>query len=142
MSVFSVTYMSALGSALPVFLLWGLTSKGEIAMLSLFSIIYGFFAGGYSATWGGVIKEMEQEAQDNDEAIDTGVVYGLMNGGRGIGYLIGGFAGVELLKAGAVREVSKWGYGSQYGSIILFTGVSAAFGGWGVLWSVGKTLFT
>jgi MFS family permease len=140
MSVFAVTCMSALGSALPVFFLWGLSSNNGIAMLSLFSILYGFFAGGYSATWGGVIKEIEREAIDRDEAIDTGIVYGLMNGGRGVGYMVGGFAGVELLKAGAVQESGKWGHGTEYGSMILFTGLCAAFGGWSILWKVTRAL--
>jgi len=48
-------------------------------------------------------------------------------GGRGIGYLAGGFAGIELLKAGAL-DTSRWAYGTKYGSLILFTGIGAAVG--------------
>jgi len=49
-----------------------------MALLVLFSITFGFFAGGYSATWGGVINELEREA------IDSGMVYGLLNGRGGL----------------------------------------------------------
>ena len=68
-----------------MFLLWGLKSHQMPALLIAFSIGYGFFAGGYSATWGGWIKEFEREASEKNEAINTGMVYGLMNGARGVG---------------------------------------------------------
>ena len=98
-----------------------------MALLVLFAIIYGFFAGGYSATWGGVIKEMEKEAAERNEAIDTGMVYGLLNGARGVGYVSGGLVGVQLLKAGNKNMV---GYGTSYGPLILYTGLSTFLGGW------------
>lgn len=105
-----------------------------MALLVLFSITFGFFAGGYSATWGGVINELERDAAFRNEAIDTGMVYGMLNGARGIGYVSGGLAGVPLLKAGAMGSVGKFAYGTSYGPLIIFTGLSTVFGGWGVLW--------
>lgn len=74
LSATTVTCISAISSALSEFLLWGLTSQGSMALLVLFSITFGFFAGGYSATWGGVLNEMELEARERNEAIDTGVL--------------------------------------------------------------------
>lgn len=132
LSTNSTTFISALPSALAVFLLWGLTtaSAHSMALLILFSLIYGFFAGGYSATWGGVIKEMESEAADSNEAIDTGMVYGLLNGARGIGYIGGGLAGVPLLKAGGGNVIGKFAYGTPYGPLIIYTGLSTFLGGW------------
>ena len=135
---FTITFLSAIGSALSVFLLWGLAARSGVVGLALFSAVYGFFAGAYSATWGGVLKEVEREAVSHNEAIDTGVVYGLLNGGRGLGFVVGGVAGIELLKSGAVQQSSNWGYGTDYGFIILYTGVSAAIGGWSILWKSGK----
>ena len=82
------------------------------------------------------MKEIQREAAANNEAVDTGVVYGLLNGGRGLGYVVGGFAGVELLKDGAVSNSGKWGYGTEYGFLILYTGISAVVGGWSVLWNL------
>ena len=136
---FTITSLSALGSALSVFLLWGLAAQSGVVGLALFSAVYGFFAGAYSATWGGVLKEVEREAVSHNEAIDTGVVYGLLNGGRGLGFVVGGIAGIELLKSGAVQHSNNWGYGTDYGSIIVYTGVSAVIGGWSILWKSGKS---
>ena len=111
-----------------------------MALLVMFSLTFGFFAGGYSATWGGVINEMEREAAQRNEAIDTGMLYGLLNGARGIGYVSGGLAGVPLLKAGSANSVGSFGYGSSYGPLIIFTGLSTVFGGVGVLWKGKKLL--
>lgn len=105
-----------------------------MALLVLFSVTFGFFAGGYSATWGGIINEMEREAAQRNEPIDPGMLYGLLNGARGIGYVSGGLAGVPLLKAGTVASTGSFGYGTIYGPLIIFTGLSTAFGGWGMLW--------
>ncbi|KUI62700.1 Monocarboxylate transporter 12, partial [Cytospora mali] len=96
----AVTSIPALGSALSAFLFWGLTTPGSMTLLVLFSITFGFFAGGYSATWGSVLDELEREARASNEAVDTGMLYGLLNGARGVGYVSGGLAGVPLLRAG------------------------------------------
>ena len=132
------TQISTLGSGLCVFFLWGLKSHEVPALLILFSIGYGFFAGGYSSTWGGWIKELEDEASEKNEAINTGMLYGLLNGARGIGYTVGGLVGVELLKAGAVGASPQWAYGTKYGALIVFTGVCSILGGWGSIWSCSK----
>ncbi|KAH0828353.1 hypothetical protein FOPE_01564 [Fonsecaea pedrosoi] len=142
LSVTTVTAISAVSSALSAFLFWGLTSRGAMALLVLFSVTFGFFAGGYSATWGGVINELEREAAQRNEAIDSGMLYGLLNGARGIGYVVGGLAGVSLLKAGAdvAASVPGPGYETSYGPLIIFTGLCTVFGGWGVLWKIPKLL--
>ena len=136
LSASSNTLISTLGSGLCAFLLWGLKSHQVPALLIAFAVGYGCFAGGYSATWGGWIKDLENEAAELNEPINTGMIYGLMNGARGIGYLAGGFAGVELLQAGAVQQSPKWAYGTEYGSLILFTGISSVLGGWGTAWKL------
>jgi MFS family permease len=132
-SATSSTFFSAAASAMAAFLLWGLagSSDGSFVLLIFFAVIYGFFAGGYSACWGGVIKQMEAEAAERNEAIDSGMVYGLLNGARGVGYVGGGLAGVQLLKGGG-NTIVKFGYGSKYGPLILYTGLATAFGGWSV----------
>jgi MFS family permease len=135
------TQISTLCSALCVFFLWGLKSNQVPGLLIAFSICYGFFAGGYSSTWGGWIKEFENEASDNNEAINTGMLYGLMNGARGIGYVVGGLVGVELLKVGSVGSSTRWAYGTKFGAIIVFTGVCSLFGGWAIVWSGCSKVF-
>jgi MFS family permease len=135
LSATTVTAIPPLCSALAALLLWGLTSQGSLALLLLFSVTFGFFAGGYSATWGGVINELESEAARHNEAVDPGMLYGLLNGARGIGYVGGGLASVPLLKVGSDgTSIGAFGYASSYGPLILFTGLSSVFGGWGLLW--------
>ena len=134
LSASSNTLISTMGSGLCVFFLWGLKSHRIPALLVSFAVGYGFFAGGYSSTWGGWINDLENEAAELNEAINTGMLYGLMNGARGIGYVVGGLVGVELLEAGAVVQSQRWAYGTNYGALILFTGISAVFGGWTFKW--------
>lgn len=140
LSASTVATISAVSSALSAFFLWGFASQHNTAMvlLTLFSITFGFFAGGYSATWGGMIDEMENEAASRNEAIDTGVLYGLLNGARGIGYVSGGLAGVPLVKAGAQSAMGGFAYGTAYGPLIVFTGLCSIFGGWSSLWRCSK----
>ena len=140
LSATNVTAIAAASSALSAFLFWGLTTKGSMALLVLFAVTFGFFAGGYSATWGGVLNEMESEAAEENEAIDTGMLYGLLNGARGIGYVGGGLASVPLLKIGASTSLSGFAYGTSYGPLIIFTGISSIFGGLGILWRWKKVL--
>lgn len=140
LSASTVTSIPALGSGLAAFLLWGLTSQGSMALLVLFSITFGFFAGGYSGTWGSVLNELEREAADSNEAVDMGMIYGLLNGARGVGYVSGGLAGVPLLKAGSGTSLGGFGYGTNYGPLIVFTGLSSVLGGWAVLWRWRKLI--
>ncbi|KAH9892358.1 putative monocarboxylate transporter [Xylariomycetidae sp. FL2044] len=144
LSATTTTAIAAGSSALSAFLFWGLTSPGSAALLTLFSLTFGFFAGGYSATWGGVLNELEGEAARHNEAVDPGMLYGLLNGARGLGYVGGGLVGVQLLKAagggGGANPPGSFGYGTSYGPVIIFTGLSAMFGGWGLLWKWKKLL--
>ncbi|KAH7372302.1 major facilitator superfamily domain-containing protein [Pyrenochaeta sp. MPI-SDFR-AT-0127] len=128
----TVTAISAVSSALAAFLFWGLAARGGIALLVLFAITFGFFASGYSATWGGIMNDVEEDAAQRNEAIDSGVLYGLLNGARGIGYVGGGLVSVPLLKAGNTASMGRFGYGTTYGPLIVFTGLSLAFGGCGI----------
>ncbi|KXH53286.1 hypothetical protein CSAL01_01934 [Colletotrichum salicis] len=124
--VTTVILISTIGSALAVFLFWGFSS--QTALLTVFSITYGFFAGGFSSTWSGVLSELKAESP----AVDTGFIYGLLAGGRGIGNVISGPLSVALLTGdGWIRDGKSWGYNGQYGGIILFTGFTAMLGGWG-----------
>lgn len=126
--VTTVILISTIGSALAVFMFWGFSS--QTALLAVFSITYGFFAGGFSSTWSGVLSELKAESP----AVDTGFIFGLLAGGRGIGNVISGPLSVGLLTGdGWIRDGKSWGYSGQYGGIILFTGITAMLGGWGAL---------
>ncbi|KAL4993631.1 major facilitator superfamily domain-containing protein [Aspergillus recurvatus] len=134
LSTQTVSAIPPIASALATLFFWGLTTPGNIGLLAVFSITFGFFSGGYSATWGGMLKQMEGESAERNEAIDPGMLYGLLNGVRGIGYASGGFASVGLLKAGTIPASGRFAYGTPYGPLILFTALSSALGGWVALW--------
>jgi predicted MFS family arabinose efflux permease len=128
----TVSAISAISSALGTLLFWGLAERGGVALLVLFALTFGFFASGYSATWAGIMNDLESEAAQRNEAIDSGVLYGLLNGARGIGYVGGGLISVPLIKAGSRASLGEFGYGTTYGPLIIFTGLSLAFGGSGM----------
>jgi MFS family permease len=127
----TVILISSLGSTLAIFLLWGLAAR--LALLVLFAIAYGFFAGGFSSTYPGIVREMQRY----DDSLDTGLVMGLLLGGRGVGFVVCGPVSAALLNTGrrAMGEV-KWGYDTQYGTVIICAGVTALFGGWGWMWKM------
>lgn len=125
--------ISALGSACFVFAFWA-PPVASFTIVIPFAMGYGFFAGGYSSTWAGWIKELEREARENNESVHTGMLYGLLNGVRGVGYAVAGPIGVSLLNAGQVGASRPAGFGTKYGSLILFTGICAVLGGWSAVW--------
>lgn len=134
LSVQTVSAIPPVCCALSTFLLWGLTTQGAIGLLIVFSMTFGFFSSGYSATWGGMLKQMERESAERNEAVDPGMLYGLLNGVRGIGYASGGIASVGLLNVGTILASQRFAFGTSYGPLILFTGLSSLLGGWVVLW--------
>jgi hypothetical protein len=44
----------------------------------------------------------------------------------------GGLLSVPLIQSGSQNSLGKFGYGTTYGPLIIFTGLSLAFGGWGL----------
>ncbi|KAH8899340.1 MFS general substrate transporter [Thozetella sp. PMI_491] len=139
--------ISSVGSAASVFLLWGFSLQAGV--LFTFAILYGFFAGGFSATWSGILNEMRglgrRERDDGENAgdrgdVDTGLVFGMLMGGRGLGFMLSGpLSGVLLsLPANAAMGTDISTYSSQYGPMIVCTGLTAILGAWGCLWGVGQ----
>lgn len=137
-AVADVILLSSIGSTLAVFLLWGLsTARVGITLVTIFSITYGFFAGGFSSTWSGVLTEMKRASP----SLETGLVFGLLAGGRGIGNVISGPLSTVLIEGGKKAvdahggaDSGDWGYDTKYGPLIIFTGVTALLGGWGWMW--------
>ena len=141
LSAQTVSSIPPISSAVSTFLFWGLTTHGALGLLIVFSITFGFFSSGYSATWGGMLKQIERESAERNEAIDPGMLYGLLNGVRGIGYAGGGIAGV-LLNGVAMSTTQRFAYGSSYGPLILFTGLTSLLGGWVILWKWSPKVLT
>lgn len=129
-----VILLSSLGSALAVFVFWGVAAEKPLPLLIIFALVYGFFAGGFSSTYPGVEKELKNQ----DDSLDTGLVIGCLLGGRGVGYVVSGPASGGLL--GAWRASGSWGGGNEYRGVVLVTGITAVLGGMGWEWKFGRRL--
>ncbi|KAK4497228.1 hypothetical protein PRZ48_011678 [Zasmidium cellare] len=114
----------AVRSMVAAFVFWGLASSAP--MLYLFAIIWGFFTGGFNTTWPGCAAAMRRLERNGN--VDTGTLIGLMAAGKGVGGVVGGPLSEKLLEVGWHAH-SKFAYGSSYGVLVVFCGVSAAFGG-------------
>lgn len=121
--VTTVILLSTIGATISVFLFWGLSTA--LPLLIVFSILYGFFAGGFVSTFSGVIKMVKRQ----DQSADVGMMLGVISAGRGIGSVVSGPLSEALLKGGRWKGEAALGYGSGYGGLIVFTGVTAAVGG-------------
>jgi len=118
--VVTVILVSALGSTLSIFLIWGFSTS--LPALVFFAITYGFFAGGFTATYAGAVKELRRVST----GADLGSIFGLLSAGRGIGNVICGPVSETLLGHESWDGKALFAYGSDYGPLIVFTGVSAA----------------
>ncbi|KAL9115181.1 MAG: hypothetical protein Q9227_000975 [Pyrenula ochraceoflavens] len=117
----------SVGAAVAVFLLWGLTTS--VPLLMIFSLIYGFSAGSFSANWLEVTNDIRKE----NENAEPGIVFGAIVFARGVGSVVCGPISESLIKRSwngeAVWAHAKLGYGTVYGPLIVWTGISAALGG-------------
>lgn len=120
----TVLLISALSSTLCVFIFWGLALNQ--AILFIFSITFGIFAGGYVATWTGCALEVQKSTPDTDVA----TINGFMAAGRGFGCVLGGPISEALLSLGTLE--AKGAYGSKFGILIIFTGVTSLMGRFGL----------
>ena len=121
----NVILVSALGSALSVFLIWGFALSTPV--IYIFALTYGIFAGGYAATWTGCVSEIQRDAIE----AEAGVVFGMMAAGRGLGAVMSGPVSETLLSYGSLNL--NGAYGTKYGVLIFFTGITAVLGGFGAL---------
>ncbi len=157
----TVVLISSAGSAVSVFSLWYVsntpayeaghvasasaavagsaaataTDARPLAILIAFTLAYGFFAGGFSSTWPAVLHDMKRR----DAAANTGLIFGMLMGGRGLGFVLSGPVSGALLAIGSssahFRTSAVVG---EYAPVILCTGTTAIIGAWGSLWTLGK----
>jgi MFS family permease len=119
----TVTLISTIGATFSVFVLWGLASS--VPLLLTFSIVYGFFAGSFSSTYSGAIKELRKD----HSSANPGMIIGMLAAGRGIGSIACGPLSEALLKGNPWQGQAALGYGTGYGALISFTGATAMLGG-------------
>jgi hypothetical protein len=68
-----------------------------------------------------------------DESADIGSLLGVISAGRGVGAVVSGPLSEALLSGKPWQGDAGLGYGSGYGGLIVFTGVTATVGGVGFL---------
>lgn len=119
--VTTVILISCLGAIFSVFVFWGFATS--LPLLCIFAINYGLFAGGFSCTFTGVVREVKTRST----GAESGMVFGILSVGRRVGAVVAGPLSAVLLNA---QTWGGWdgGYRSIYGPIIIFTGLSVAFG--------------
>ncbi|OGM48623.1 hypothetical protein ABOM_001953 [Aspergillus bombycis] len=122
--VANVILFATLGTVLGVFVIWGLSVS--LPPLCVFSVLYGIFAGSASATWPGIV----QAVKETDQAAPAGFVLGLLTAGRGVGSIACGPISELLIneKWPWTGKPSAMGYGTSFGGLIVYTGVTASFG--------------
>lgn len=140
--------LSASGGATSVFLLWGLSPS--LPVLFVFCFLYGLFAGSWCVTyaalpfvcmttltsadrtsmWPGIMKEVSQRGEsDGYGYVDPVMVYGQLSMGRGVGNIISGPLSDTLIKGMPWQGQALAGYGSGYGILIVYTGITGLVSG-------------
>lgn len=112
--------VSAMGSAVGVFLFWGFSTS--LALLYVFCIVYGASAGSQASAWSAIVSDTQRKRRN----ADSGMVWAFLAAGKGVGNLCSGPLSEALLHAG--NWSASFAYGSGYGALITFTGVTALFG--------------
>ena len=124
--------VAGVGSGLGTFLLWGFASS--LPLLFVYCIVYGLFAGPYTSTWTGIMKQVTTEMGSSSRrgggtTFDPTMVIGVLSSGRGIGNILSGPLSQVLVKGMPWKGEAVAGYGSGYGPLIAFTGITALIGG-------------
>ncbi|KAF2198134.1 MFS general substrate transporter [Delitschia confertaspora ATCC 74209] len=125
----TILLFSSVGTTVSVFALWGMARS--LPVLLAFCVLYGLFAGGFSSTYPGVMMAVQRKLE-RDEAegtrrgrggkVDIGMGIAFLGAGRGIGNVVCGPISDLLLGKGLGGGVGL--YGSGYGGLVVFTGVS------------------
>ena len=123
MEVTSVILISSIGTTISVFIFWGLGIS--LPLLCVFALLYGIFGGGFTSTYTGMIRAVQRRTP----SAETGMVFSLLAAGRGIGAVVSGPVGESLLNGLPWKDGAALGYGTGYGGLIVFTGVTALCGG-------------
>lgn len=106
---------SALVAGVMIYTCWGLAHS--LALLIVFSLVYGFFASGYTALWARMGTAVSSEPSAAFAA------YGMLNVGKGIGNVLAGPISGLLLRS----DVNPHGYGAgSYEAVVLFSGTCLA----------------
>lgn len=121
----NVILLLTAGATLAVALLWGFGNSA--ALILVFALLYGVFAGSYTTTWPGVVKEVLSK----DQTAEANTIFCLLVAGRGIGNIVSGPLSQALLHGSSLTKDFAYGYGSMYGTLIVFAASTTFLGGLG-----------
>ncbi|KAH6623423.1 major facilitator superfamily domain-containing protein [Chaetomium tenue] len=125
--------ISAAGASVSVLVVWGLAES--LPVLYVFCVLYGISAGSWASTWPGIMKEVSQNGEEEGYGhIDPVMVQGHLCVGRGVGNVISGPLSNALIKGMPWKGQVMGGYGTGYGVLIAYTGLTAVLSGMGFLW--------
>ncbi|KAI0862726.1 MFS general substrate transporter [Xylaria cubensis] len=132
--------ISSVGATIGVLVIWGLSSS--LAVLYIFCIVYGLFAGSFTSTWPGIMRALgrNRETEDSNRgAIDPSMIFGWLCVGRGVGSLISGPLSEALAEGMPWKGHASAGYGSGYGPLVAYTGVTALLSCSSFVWKKLRT---
>ncbi|PSR94407.1 major facilitator superfamily domain-containing protein [Coniella lustricola] len=119
--------VSTIGATLGTFLLWGCAES--MPMVYIYCVSYGLSAGSFSTTWTGVMREVSGKdmltTPSTSSSVDPVMVFVLLAAGRGIGNVVSGPMSQAMYHAMPWKGEAGMAYGSGFGSLIVFTGLTA-----------------
>ncbi|KHO00412.1 MFS monocarboxylate transporter [Metarhizium album ARSEF 1941] len=129
--------ISAAGAGLGTLLLWGFANS--IPVLFVFCVVYGLFAGPYASAWTGIMRDVATEMATRrgvggGSSFDPTMVIGVLSTGRGVGNIVSGPLSQVLVRAMPWKGQLLGAYGTGYGPLIAFTGVTAVMSGATFVW--------
>jgi MFS family permease len=124
-------FIATIGASLATFLLWGLTLS--LPLLLVYCCFYGLFAGSYTSAWTGLMRQVTTDntisSRYRCEDTDPVMVLAVLAAGRGIGSVLSGPLSQALVGSMPWKGEAFGAYGTGYGPLILFTGITATLTG-------------
>ena len=125
--------ISAVGTSASVLLVWGLSPS--LPVLYVFCVFYGLFAGGWTCCYPGIMKDVSRRyASAGFDYADPVMVIGVLLLARGIGNIVSGPLSTALIKSMPLQGQARAGYGSGYGGLIIYSGLTGLSSGMNFVW--------
>ena len=133
--------ISTIGAVVVTLLLWGFAVS--LPILYIFCVMYGLSAGSYASAWPGIMRQVVSDTHARNVAdgrvaaanmADPLMVFGLLSAGRGVGNVTSGPLSEALIRGMPWRGKALGAWGSGYGILVTFTGITALIGGSSFLW--------
>ncbi|KAI0010457.1 major facilitator superfamily domain-containing protein [Xylariaceae sp. FL0662B] len=125
--------ISAIGASTGTLLIWGFSSS--LGVLYAFCILYGLFAGCWTSIWPGIMRDIAKRGEpEGQHYTDPIIIFGLLCAGRGLGNIVSGPLSETLVKGMTWKGQAIGSYGSGYGPLIIYTGITALLAGSSFVW--------